>query len=339
MRTTQAKTTLFAMLLPLFVSACSLGSVDIDLAAGWKAQSMAVWRQAHPDMMAISKDGKWLYITGETKGSMLAPSLMAIHLPTGRHQILLSGLNRADALKLAPDGSLWIGEEFDDGQVWRIAEPDKFPVEQVIDRNSMSSTSPALTPMPWAGRFAHEGITFSKDQLYAYLADEHPEGSIYRLTLKTRSLQVLHADDGWVSIRDPDDARKEARVLHASSFNRLEDMETMPDGKILLAETGTGKILVLDDTGALPTVGVWLQRPEMRHPDNLAWDSKRGWLWITDDDTPSRLWAWTGNRLMQIASHKKAEITGVLTHGDKVFLNLQLKQDGAELTMNITETP
>jgi len=325
-------------ILTLFFSSCTLGSIDIDLAPGWKAQSMAVWRQAHPDMMALSKDGKWLYITGETQASMLAPSLMAIHLPSGRHQILLSGLNRADALKLAPDGSLWIGEEFDEGQVWRIAEPDKFPVEQVIDRNSLSSTNLALVPIPWAGRFSHEGIAFSKDERYAYLADEHPEGSLYRLNLQTRQLQVLHADDGWISIRNPDDARKEARALHASRFNRLEDMETLPDGKILLAETGSGKILLLDDMASEPAIGDWLERSEIKHPDNLAWDTKRGWLWITDDDSPSRLWAWTGSQLMQIASHRKAEITGVLVHGDKVYLNLQLKANGVELTMNITET-
>jgi hypothetical protein len=42
---------------------------------------------------------------------------------------------------------------------------------------------------------------------------------------------------------------------------------------------------------------------------------------------------------MQIASHRKAEITGVLVHGDKVYLNLQLKENGVELTMNITEKP
>ncbi|HKI62189.1 MAG TPA: hypothetical protein VKA31_07835 [Mariprofundaceae bacterium] len=325
-------------ILTLLLSSCTLGSIDIDLAPGWKAQSMAVWRQAHPDMMALSQDGTWLYITGETQASMLAPSLMAIHLPSGRHQVLLSGLNRADGLKLAPDGSLWIGEEFDAGQVWRIAEPDTFPAEQVIDRTSLSSTNLALTPMPWAGRFSHEGIAFSKDQRYAYLADEHPEGSLYRLNLKTKELQVLHPEGGWLPIRDPDDARGEAKALHASRFNRLEDMETLPDGKILLAETGTGKILMLDDTAQKPAVAVWLQRSEIRHPDNLAWDAKRGWLWITDDDIPSRLWAWTGNRLMQIASHKKAEITGVLVHEDKVYLNLQLKQNGTELTLNITET-
>ncbi len=334
-------TMLIAILFAL-PSGCSLGSSGIEMVPGWKAQSLVVWRQSRPDMLALSRDGKWLYVSGETKASMLSPSLMAIHLPSGRHQILLNGLHRADALKLAPDGSLWIGEEFDQGLIWRIAEPDTFPVEQVIDRSSLDSTFPALTSLPWAGRFSHEGIAFSKDKHYAYLADEHQGGGLYRLNLKTRKLKVLHPSDGWLTIRDPDNARREAASLHARKFNRLEDMEPLPDGTILMAETDTGKILALrdsPDTGAKPSISSYLQRPEIQHPDNLAWDTKRNWLWITDDDTPSRLWAWSGNQLLMVASHKQAAITGVLAHGEVIYVNLQQKGKGAELTLKLTETP
>jgi len=324
--------------LSLLLTSCTLGSIDIKLAAGWKAQSLAVWRQAHPDMLAISGNGKWLYVTGETKASMLAPSLMVIQLSNGRHQVLLNGLHRADGIKLAPDGSLWIGEEFDGGLVWRIAEPDKFPADQVIDRNSMEATHPALSAMPWAGKFSHEGIAFSNDGQYAYLADEHPEGSLYRLNLKNRQLRVLHSDEGWLPIQQAGDAREEAAKLHARRFNRLEDMETLPDGSILMAETGTGHILKLDDAGHQPGIDIWLARPEIRHPDNLAWDAERNWLWITDDDTPSRLWAWDGRDLTEIAAHERAEITGVLAHGKDIYLNLQSDQNGTtELTMKITD--
>ncbi|MDX8407081.1 MAG: hypothetical protein R8L58_01720, partial [Mariprofundaceae bacterium] len=128
-------------------------------------------------------------------------------------------------------------------------------------------------------------------------------------------------------------------TLHARAFNRLEDMETLPDGTVLMAETGTGHILALSDKNDTPSVKSYLHRPEIRHPDNLAWDNQRHWLWITDDDSPSRLWAWSGNQLIQIASHKKAEITGVLADGDVVYINLQQKGNGAELTLKLTELP
>ncbi len=328
---------LLALLVPVLLSGCALGSSDIELAPGWKATSLAVWRGAHPDMLAASADGRWLYLTGETQASVTAPSLMAIHLPSGRHQILLYGLHRADGLKLAPDGSLWIGEEFDEGRIWRIAEPDRFPTEQIVVRSRLDASTAAIAPLPWAGRFSHEGIAFSRDGRFAYLADEHPHGGLYRLDLKQRRLTVLHEKRGWLPIREPDDARAEATTLKARRFNRLEDLETLADGRVLMAETGSGRVLALRD-GKRPEISTYLKDAKLAHPDNLAWDDQRRWLWITDDDQPSKLLAWTGSRLLEIAVHRKAEITGVLSLNGRVFINLQARQPGAELTLELAET-
>jgi sugar lactone lactonase YvrE len=311
-------------------AACDLNPTGIELAPGWQARSVVAWRPVRPDMLALSPSGQWLYVSCETNASMLAPSLAAIDLKSGRHPFLLYGLMRADGLKFAPDGSLWIGEEFPGGLIWRIADPDKLPPEQKVDRARLAATHPAIAPLEFAGRFSHEGIAFSPDGRFAWLADENPRGGLYRLNLRTRTLQWLTAG-GWRSAR-PDDGDRLA-------FNRIEDMETLPDGRVLMAETGTGRILALDDRGATPRVSVYLSDARLTHPDNLAWDADRRWLWITNDDRPSSLWVWDGRNLMRVATHPRAEITGVLPVGDAVYFNLQSHDNGPELTMRLTERP
>jgi len=326
------------MLCTGILAACHMDLIGLELDSGWQARSVAIWKNVRPDMLALSPNGKWLYISCETRASMLTPSLAALNLETGGYHILLLGLMRADGLKFAPDGSLWIGEEFSRGLIWRIADVDNLPLVQTVDRARMISSHRAVAPFYAAGRFAHEGIAFSRDERFAYLADEAEDGSLYRLHLKTRRMEALHADKGWVPIAATLDPKNQARHLHARAFNRIEDMETLPDGRILMAETGTGRILALDDTGKRPEITEYLRESRIAHPDNLAWDATRKWLWITDDSSPSSLWAWDGRKLMHIATHQHAEITGVLPVGSMIYLNLQGRSDGPELTLRLSET-
>jgi len=321
----------------LLITSCNFNPTGMQLQSGWQSRSIAAWRDTHPDMMAFSTNGKWLYVSCETKGGLLSPSLIAINMKTYHSHILLFGLARADALKLAPDGSLWLGEEVPDGRIWRITEPDKLADEQRVDREQLRSSNPAIAPLLHAGRFAREGLTFSPDGHYAYMADEWDEGCIYRYDMQARKLYVLHKTKGWLAIREPNNARMDAEKLHGQYFNRIEDMETLPNGQILLAETATGKILVLDDSQTIPTVTTWLKHENLIHPDNLAWDEKRGWLWITDDDKPSYLWAWDGSKLREIAHHNDAEITGVIVHGDDVYINLQQNLSRPEILLHLYE--
>ncbi|MDQ6967768.1 MAG: hypothetical protein Q9M14_03690 [Mariprofundaceae bacterium] len=321
------------------LAACNLNPTGIQMQAGWKARSLAAWHDHHPDMMVFSKDGKTLYISCETPGGLLSPSLIAINLKNNHQRTLLFGLAHADALKMAPDGSLWLGEETADGLMWRITEPGKLPPEQRVDRQRLQSSDPAIAPLLHAGRFSHEGLTFSQDGRFAYMADEWEEGCIYRYDMQARKLYVLHKKKGWIAIREPNNARIDAEKLHAQYFNRIEDMETLPDGRILLAETGTGRVLVLDDRGNHPQLNTWLEHENLVHPDNLAWDEKRGWLWITDDGNPSYLWAWDGKELHEIAHHDDAEITGVTIRGDDVYINLQRSLSRPEVLLHIYEQP
>jgi len=325
------------VLTTILLAGCSLNPTGIQLKEGWSARSLAAWRDHHPDMMVFSADGKYLYVSCETQGGLLSPSLISINLETNQRHTLLFGLARADALKLSPDGSLWIGEEVPDGLFWRITEPDKLLDEQRVDRQQLQSSIPAIAPLLLAGRFSHEGLTFSLDGRFAYMADEWEEGTIYRFDMHARKLYVLHKQNGWIAIREPNHARIDAEKLHAQYFDRIEDMETLPDGRILLAETGTGRVLVLDDSQEKPSVQTWLQHHNLIHPDNLAWDEQRGWLWITDDDQPSYLWAWDGQELREIARHEDSEITGVTIHKGDIYINLQRGLSRPEVLLHIRE--
>jgi len=315
-----------------------LDPIGLKMEPGWRVRSMVVWKNAHPDMLALSPRGRWLYVSCETKASEDLPSLAAIDLKTGHHQILVSGLMRADGLKFAPDGSLWIGEEFPNGLIWRIADVDNLPVEQKVDRARMVSSHRAIAPFRFAGRFAHEGITFSRDKRFAYLADEAMKGGLYRLNLNTRRMEALSGNKGWMLVSSIQVQRAQAGYRQIRTFNRIEDMETLPNGRVLMAETGTGRILALDDGGKHPEITEYLRDRRIEHPDNLAWDAARKLLWITDDSTPSSLWVWDSRKLMRVAMHQHAEITGVLPVGSVIYLNLQGRSDGPELTLRLSET-
>jgi len=310
--------------------------IGLELEPGWNARSVVEWRDVHLEMLALSPDGKWLYVSCATKGSEDSPSLAAINLKTSRRQILVTGLMRAGGLKFAPDGSLWIGEEFPQGLIWRVADADHFPVGQKIDRTRMVSSHPGIAPFYAAGRFSHKAIAFSRNKQFVYLADGTVKGSLYRLNLRTHQMQVLFANKGWGAIHTLDPSRQTDQ-LQARTFNRIEDMEMLPDGRILMAEAGAKRILILIDTGKHPVINEYLHNSRIARPANLAWDTTRNWLWITDDSKPSVLWVWNGQKLLHIATHKYAEITGVLPVGEVVYINIQNRSDGPELTLLLSE--
>ncbi|MDX8404124.1 MAG: hypothetical protein R8K54_06930 [Mariprofundaceae bacterium] len=327
----------------MLTASCSQES-GLTLSAEWQSEIISQWQDELPDMLVLSRDEKNLFASCEMPSSMLSPSLVRLNLETGKKEVLLYGLNRADGLKMDAHGDLWLGEESEDGLVLHVSSPSTIPSEQRLDRIRLVSSYPDITPILSAGRFSHEGMVFSKDGKYLYLADEWEEGCLYRFTLKTKLLQVYHSSKGWLHINTPIDARFKAEVLHGKYFSRLEDMELLPDGRILMAETGSkerqGRVWVLDDQGsakkAMPKLSIYLDHSDISHPDNLEWDYRRSWLWITDDSSPSRLWAWDGKNMMLIASHRFAEITGVESGSDgSIYFNLQHNSFGSDLTLKI----
>jgi len=321
----------------LLLAACEAENGGIGLAPGWRAEMVAKCGDDRPDMQVLSANGHFLYQSCEGKANLLTPSLARINLATGRRDILLYGLHRADGLVMAPDDSLWIGEEAADGHVWRLEGPASLAPGQRADRKRLTGSSEHIQALGIAGRFAHEGMVFSVDGRFAYLADEWKEGCVYRLRLRNKRLQVLHPAKGWLDIVRPNDARIQAERLHGRIFNRIEDMERLPDGRILMAETDAGRILVLDDRHAVPRIATFLQDRRIAHPDNLEWDARRGWLWITDDSRPSQVWAWDTKALHRIAWHKSSELTGLESDPDgRIYLNLQHRWFRPALTLRLT---
>ena len=325
-------------LMPLLASCTE--EIGLDVAPEWKVGSIMAWEESLPDMLLLSRDEKQLFVSCETVQNMLSPSLARIDLERGSKEILIYGLARADGLKMDSKGDIWLGEETEDGLIIRVTSPESLPAEQRFDRDRLVGSHPDITPVLSAGRFSHEGLAFSKNGEFLYLADEWKEGCLYRYEISSGELQVFHSSKGWLKINTPVDSRFKAEVLHANFFNRLEDMETMPDGRIAMAETGSkngsGRIWMLDDRGESPLITVYLESPDIHHPDNLEWDSKRGWLWITDDHSPSSLWAYDGSKLHKIASHSSAEITGVESSKDgSIYLNLQHRRFGSDLTVKL----
>ena len=325
-----------SLALLLLTTACD-AETGLTLSPGWKADVIAQWRDAMPDMIVLSPDGKSLFITNENRTNMLAPSLTRIDLASGARQTLLYGLDRADGLKMDSKGNLWLGEEVADGLIYNISRPDTLPAEQRFDRDRLVSSHGSIEAVGQAGHMAHEGMAFSADGKWLYLADEWKEGCLFRLSLERLQLEVLHAKKGWLAVSTPNEARLKAEILHGRYFNRLEDMERLPDGRILLAETGTGTIWILDDRGEHPSVTPYFSHAGLHHPDNLEWDTKRGALWISDDDSPSLLWLLKEGKLTKVASHRFGEITGVETAADgRVWINIQHNSLGPELTLELT---
>jgi len=319
-------------------SVASASESGLELKDGWHADIITECAEDLPDMLLLSADGQHLYQSCETRANMLSPSLARIEIKSGKREILIYGLGRADGMRFAPDGSLWLGEEQPDGLIWKIDNPDLLKAEQRADRYNFQSSSKHIRATTNAGVFAHEGLTFSADGKYLYLADEWKEGCLYRYDIQAQVLKVFHAKKGWLTIKRPEDARIEAERLHGTWYNRMEDMELMPDGRILITETGTGNILVLTDVGEQPEVKKFLFHPDIKHPDNLEWDAKRNWLWITDDSDDSELWAWDGKSFALIASHTSAEITGIESAADgTIYFNLQHRRFAPDLTIRMQQ--
>jgi len=326
-----------AIFMPLIASACEADTA-LSLTDGWRTEVMAEWGDVMPDMLAFSADGNTLYVSNETKSGGDNPSLSRIDVATGTCRTLLSGLNRADGLKMDRQGRLWLGEEVTGGRMFRIDIPESLKRNQRLDQSPVPGT---VQYVESAGNMAHEGFAFSSDEQYLYLADEWKEGSLFRLDLHSGKLQLLHEQKGWLAIDEPGRARERAIQAKGRPFHRLEDMETLPDGRILLAETGDsnrrGRIWVLDDRGKKPSMSLYLDHPDLNHPDNLEWDVHRQLLWITDDDWPSFLWAWNGKNLIRVATHRTAEITGIESAPDgSLWFNLQHNKAGADMTIRMT---
>jgi len=320
----------------LALGACQIDGTGLVTAPGWTTHSLGAWKNLTPNQMALSADGRWLYFGSETSEFTTVAGVAALNANNGHTHILIQGLSNVNGMRFAPDGSLWVAEGGDQGEIWRMAEPGHFPDDQRVNALERESTHPGFAPYRFAGRFAHRAVAFSADKRFAYLADAANGGSLFRLDLRARKLTVLHQKKGWLEVI-PEDAVIAARKMGAIRFDSISDIERLPDGGLLLAESGSGKILKLDDDSEKPILTTWLQRDALHHPGDLAWDELRQWWWIADEGTPSTLWAWDGHRLHDIVHHPASRISGVLVAGGKVYVNLQRGRNNPSMTFILRE--
>ena len=321
----------------LVLNGCQVNAIGLDVAPGWFYHSLGAWKQLTPTQADLEPDGRWLYFGSELSKYSSVASVAALNVENGHTHLLVEGLRNVHAMRFAPDGSLWVAEGGDQGSIWRMAEPGTFPDNQRVNAVSRESTHPGFAPFRFAGRFDHRAIAFSADHRFAYLADAAAGGGVYRLNMRSRQLAVLHPDKGWQKVI-PEDAAQLAKKMGAARFEAISDIERLPDGTLLLAESASGRILRLDDRGAKPQIKIWLQRSELHHPGDMAWDASRQWLWIADAATPSILWAWDGHSLHQIVRHPTSRISAVLVAAGNIYVSVQRGRNNPAMTFILRES-
>jgi len=68
------------LLVGMALAACTTNSIGLDLAPGWSAHSMIVWRHLHPESIVTTASQRYLYITCNTSANPETPSLYLYNL-------------------------------------------------------------------------------------------------------------------------------------------------------------------------------------------------------------------------------------------------------------------
>lgn len=164
----------------------------------------------------------------------------------------------------------------------------------------------------WAmGRMKHENVAFLSDSVTVYQGEDNSSSGILfkfiatqKANLSNGTLFALSVDGNtgtWISIPNTSKAERNNAISNAdfsgaTLFNRIEDVEVGPDGKIYFVSTTQGRVFRFKDDGAtVSEFETWVfggdytvNTPEgpktvtFGSPDNLAFDNQ-GNLWVCQD--------------------------------------------------------
>jgi sugar lactone lactonase YvrE len=214
----------------------------------------------------------------------------------------------------------------------------------------------------WAmGRQKHENVAIKSEQTVAYWgADDGTNGYLYKFVPTTAGnfsaglLYVLETTGvgagTWKAISNTTKAERNNTIAASTAagafnFNRIEDVEIGPDGKVYFAATATGIVHRLTDNGTTvsnleafvdhTTFDVDGDGPgtpvQFDWPDNLAFDNE-GNLWILQDGGGYHIWVvapghTTADQAIKIFANTPfgSEPTGITFSLDSKFLFLSLQ--------------
>jgi hypothetical protein len=183
----------------------------------------------------------------------------------------------------------------------------------VIDQNN-SGTPDKLWAM---GRMKHENVCFTADSLISYFGDDNSaSGYLYKFVMAQKAnlsegdlfVYVLNEqtlNGQWVQVPNTTVDNRNNTIsisqgLGATPYDRIEDVEIGPDGKIYFASTGADRIYRLNQDGSsfevyADNIDVTIayeggtKTVRFDSPDNLCFDNL-GNLWVNQDGGNNYLW-------------------------------------------------
>ena len=227
----------------------------------------------------------------------------------------------------------------------------------------------------WAmGRQTHENVAIKADQTITYWGgDNITNGFLYKFVPATAgqygsgTLYVLETSTAlgtgtWklianTTVADRNNTIALSHAAGAYNFQRIEDVEIGPDGKIYFASTTTGRIYRFNDAGTtVNNLEVFVESSffdvdgagpgaptRFETPDNLAFDGE-GNLWVLQDGGNSHIWVVAPNHTSATPAIKifantpaGSEPTGITFSPDYKFMFLSIQHPNNTNTAQQTD--
>jgi secreted PhoX family phosphatase len=227
----------------------------------------------------------------------------------------------------------------------------------------------------WAmGKQAHENVAIRSNQSVAYWGgDDITNGFIYKFipttpgNFSSGTLYVLETSEAlgtgtWKQIANTTKAERNNTIAlsttaGAYNFQRIEDVEIGPDGKIYFASTATGRVYRFSDAGtSVSNLEVFVESTtydidgsgpfapaKFEWPDNLAFDGE-GNLWVLQDGGDNHIWVvspahTTAAPAIKVFANTPlgSEPTGITFSPDYKFMFISLQHPNAANTIGQTD--